>query len=97
MRSAEPRDQHICPKLTPTIVFQDSSQGHWNFKGRKNNKLNFLWPKMARLGPLFDPKTPRKCLCGSHFLRSFPGNEAHKFFFWGPRMGDFGWGAKSLC
>ena len=24
----------------------------------KNNKLNFLWPKMARLGPLFWAQNP---------------------------------------
>ena len=28
------------------------------------------------------------------FLRPFPGNEAHKLFFWGPTMGRFGWGQK---
>ena len=31
------------------------------------------------------------------FLRSFQGAEAHKLFFWGPKMGGFGLGPKSLC
>ena len=45
-----------------------------------------------RLGPpLFDPKIPpKKFFCGSLFLRSFPGNEAHKLLFWGSKMGRFG-------
>ena len=46
---------------------------------------------MARLGPRFGPKIPpEKVYVGPFFLRSFPGNEAHKLFlgaqnwvFWG--------------
>ena len=46
----------------------------------KNNKLNFLWPKMACF-----PKIPP----------SFPGNEAHTFFL-GPQNGGFWVGAKKF-
>ena len=50
-------------------------------KGRKNKKLDFLWPKMARLGPRFGPpKSPEKVYVYVPLLRSFPGNEAHKLF-----------------
>ena len=28
------------------------------------------------------------------FLRPFPGNEAHKLFFWEAKMGCFWWGQK---
>ena len=28
------------------------------FRAGKNNKLNFLWPKMSRLGPRFGPRNP---------------------------------------
>ena len=64
----------------------------------KNNKLNFLWPKMARLGPPFWPQNcPENVYVGVPFLRSFPGSEAHKLFFRGPKMGCFVWETKSLC
>ena len=59
---------------------------------KKNNKLNFLWPIHAPLGPLFDPKNPPENVCVGPFLRPFPGNEAHKLFFWGPKLGCFGCG-----
>ena len=68
-----------------------------------NNKLNFLWPNMARLGPRLEPKnSPPKSLCGSLFLRSFPGNEKNQlsFLLWGgggkKEMGRFGWGKKFM-
>ena len=51
----------------------------------KNNKLNFLWPKMARLGPPFDTKIPPKKFMWVPFLRSFPGNETRKLFSGGPK------------
>ena len=51
---------------------------------------------MARLGPPGrPPKSPRKSLCGSPFLRSFPGNEAHKLFFLGAHYQVF-WVAKKF-
>ena len=46
---------------------------------------------MDRLGPpLFDPKIPREKFMWVPFLRSFPGNEAHKVvinFSGGPKWG----------
>ena len=30
------------------------------------------------------------------FLRSFPGNEAHKLSSWGPEMGRLGWGGQKV-
>ena len=61
----------------------------------KNNKLNFLWPKMARLGPRFGPpKSPEKVYVYVPLLRSFPGNEAHKLFLGGPKSGVLGGGQK---
>ena len=67
-------------------------------KGRKkNNKLNFLWPKMARLGPqLWPPKSPRKKFMWVFCLRSFPGNEAHKLFSGGPKSGVLVGGQKVM-
>ena len=59
---------------------------------RKNNKPNFLWPNMPRLGP---ENPPKKVYVGP-FLRPFPGKEAHTFFFWGSKMGRFRWAPKSL-
>ena len=50
---------------------------------------------MARLGPPQNP--PKEVYMGPLFLHSFPSNEAHKLFFWGPEMAYFGWGAKRLC
>ena len=72
-------------------------------KGRKNNKkLNFSWPKMARLGPRFWPQNcPRKSLCGSLFgllaqemrhINSFSGGP--KWGFW---AGTEEFMLKSLC
>ena len=63
-------------------------------KRRKSNKLNFLWPTMARLGPCFGKNPPKKFVWVPS-LRSFPGNEAHKLFSGGPKWG-FGVGAKKL-
>ena len=45
--------------------------------------------------PFLTPKIPRKCLCGSLFLRSFPGNEAHKLFL-GAQNGGFRVGCKKF-
>ena len=52
---------------------------------------------MARLGPRFCPKIPSPPgkFTLVPFLRSFPGNEAHKLFSWGPKMG-FWVGAKKF-
>ena len=41
---------------------------------KKNYKLNFLWPKMARLGPLFWPKNPPEKVPVGRFLAFFPRN-----------------------
>ena len=42
------------------------------WRAGRNNELNSLWPKMARLGPPFwPPKSPRKSLCRSPFFRGF--------------------------
>ena len=63
----------------------------------KNNKLNFLWPKTAHLGPPFGPKIAPKYFMWVPFLRPFPGNhpnEAYKLFFWGPKWGVLGGGQK---
>ena len=71
--------------------------GTAGIRAGKSNKLNFLWPKMARLGALFDPKIPPKKFMWVPVLRPFPGNEAHKLFPGGPKWGCFGWGPKSSC
>ena len=48
--------------------------------------------------PFLAPKiTSKKFIMWVPFLRPFPGDEAHKLFFWGPKIGCFGWGPKSLC
>ena len=61
----------------------------------KNNKLNFLWPKMACLGPFFlTPKSTPKKFMWVPFLGPFPGNEAHKLFSGGPKWGVLGGGQK---
>ena len=52
---------------------------------------------MALLKPPFWPQKSPKKFMWAPFLRPFPGNEAHKLFFWGPQLGCFGWGPKSLC
>ena len=46
------------------------------FKGKENHEPNFLQPKMARLGPLFDPTPPDpKKVMWPPFLHSSPGND----------------------
>ena len=64
--------------------------------GTKNNKLKFLWPKMARLRPPFRPKNPPEKVYVGPFLRPFPGNEAHKLFSKGPKWGVLGGGQKVM-
>ena len=46
--------------------------------------------------PFLTPKNPSKKFMWVSFLRPFPGNEAHKLFFWGPKMGCFGWVLKKF-
>ena len=41
---------------------------------RKNNKLNSMWPKMARLGPPFWPQNSPEKFVWAPFLRHLPGN-----------------------
>ena len=61
----------------------------------KNNKLNFLWPKMARLGPPFWPqKSPRQSLCGSLFCVLSQEMRHINFFSGGPKWGVWGGGQK---
>ena len=95
------RAGHGIPSSTQGI---SDLRGKTTLRAGKNNKLNFLWPKMARLGPSFGPpKAPETVYVYVPLLRSFPGNEAHKlFFFWGPKTTRFWVGAKkfmlkSLC
>ena len=60
-----------------------------------NTKLNFLWPKMARLGPpSWPPKFRLKKFTWVPFFSPFPGNEAHKLFSGGPKWGVLGGGQK---
>ena len=59
---------------------------------RKNFKLNFLWPKMAHFGPRFDPKIPPEKV---PFLRSFPGDEAHKLSSGGVQIDCWGRGQQA--
>ena len=62
----------------------------------KNNKLNFLWPKMFRLGPPFcPPKSPRKSLCGSPFC-VLSQEMRHINFFLGAQHKGFRAGAKKF-
>ena len=50
---------------------------------------------MGRFGaPFLTPKFPPKKFMWVPFLRSFPGNEAHKLFFWGSKRGVLGGGQK---
>ena len=64
---------------------------------KNNKKLNFLWPKLARLGPRFGPqKSPEKVYVYVPLLRSFPGNEARKLFSRGPNLGVVGGGQKFM-
>ena len=51
---------------------------------------------MARLGPLLDPKNPPEKVYVGPFFASFPGNEAHKLFFWGAQNGGFWVGVKKF-
>ena len=53
---------------------------------------------MARLGPPFRPQNPpRKSLCGSLFcVRSQEMSHFLAFFFWGPKMGCFGFMLKKF-
>ena len=44
--------------------------------------------------PFLTPNSPRRSLCGSPFLRPFPGNEAHKLFSGGPKWDVLGGGQK---
>ena len=68
----------------------EKTQGH-----EKNKKLNLLRPKMARLRPLLlAPQIPPEKLMWVPFLRSLPGNEAHKLTSGSPKWGHFGWGQK---
>ena len=59
-------------------------------KKQKNNKLNLLWPKMARLDPLLTPKPPPFCVLSQTMRHMI------SFFGGGPKMGCFGRGPKSL-
>ena len=60
-------------------------------------RINFsCGPKWPVWDPLFDPKISPKKFMWVPFLRSFPGNEAHKLFAGGPEWGILGGGAKSL-
>ena len=58
--------------------------------------VNFLWPKIARLGPCFDAKNPPGKDFGDPLFRPFPGNDAHQLSL-GAQNGGFGWGPRSLC
>ena len=64
-------------------------------KGEKKQRLNFLWPKMARLGPPpSDPQIPpKKCYAGPIFAM-FPRKWGTYTFCWGAKMHRFGWGTK---
>ena len=62
---------------------------------KKSSKPNFLWPKMARLGPRFHPQNPPEKVYVRPFFASFPENEAHKLFSGGPEW-VFWVGAKKL-
>ena len=63
-------------------------------KAEKKQKPDFLlWPKTARLGPLFlTQNSPPKKNVYVPFL-AYQEDESH--FFWGPKMGCFGWVPKS--
>ena len=55
---------------------------------------------MAEIGPFgtpfLTPKIPPKKFMWVPFLRPFPGNEAHKYFFLGAQNGVFWLGAKKF-
>ena len=44
--------------------------------------------------PFLTPKIPLEKVYAGPFLRSFPGNEAHKLFSGGPKWGVLGGGQK---
>ena len=44
--------------------------------------------------PLFDPQSPPEKVYVGPFWRPFPGNEAHKLFSGGPKLGVSGGGLK---
>ena len=67
-----------------------------NLGQAKNKKLDCLWPKMAVLYPPFDPKIRTDKVYEGPLLRSFPANEAHKLFSWGPNWGVLGGGQKFM-
>ena len=82
-----------------TLWMSGRISGRTSVKGKKNDKLNFFcgrkWPVWD---PVFDPKSTRKRFMWVPYLRSFPGNEAHKHFLGGASNGGgVGWGPKSLC
>ena len=64
-------------------------------KGRKKQQTKLFVAENDPYGvPFSTPKFPPKKLMRVPFLRSFPGNETQKLFFWGPKRGGFGEGAK---
>ena len=52
-------------RITGTNDFAD-------LRAEKNNKLNLLWPKMARWCPVFDPKNPPENVYVGLLLAFFP-------------------------
>ena len=78
---------------TPAVF----THGGWGaYKGRKkNNKLNFPWPKMARLGPPFWPQNPPpKKLCGSLVCILSQEMRHINFLLGGPKRAVLGGGQK---
>ena len=65
---------------------------HFGYGQEKNNKLNFLWPKMACWGSRFRPQNHHEKVYAGPFLRSFSGNEAHKPFSGVPKWAVLGGG-----
>ena len=65
-------------------------------KGRRNNKLNFLWPKIAPFETAFlTPNCPQNVYVGPLFA-FFPRMRPDNFFFWGPKWGFLGNGRNTL-
>ena len=66
--------------------------------GKKRTKL-FVAQSGPFGAPFLNPQNPpKKFYVYVPLLRSFPGNEAHKFFILGgPKSEVLGWAAKSLC
>ena len=83
------------PLEGPQGHFPRHFQAHPDFvMGKK--KLNFLWPKMARLRPAFWPqKSSRKSLCGSLFY-VLSQEMRHISFFLGAQNGVFWVGTKKF-